>query len=89
MVIQITRALPPVPQVPSSLCPGVTGFHQLHSYVSVRRCSPVLDAQLVAFVLNQEANTTGILLTIDNPIEYIVTLTSVPPFPVICPDTIR
>ena len=49
----------------------------------------MLDAQLVAFVLNQEANTTGILLTIDNPIEYIVTLTSVPPFPVICPDTIR
>jgi hypothetical protein len=39
--------------------------------------------------LNQEANTTGVLLTIDSPLEYIVGLTYLPPFPVICPGTIR
>jgi hypothetical protein len=91
MVVQITRSFPPVSQVPSTLCPAVTGFHQPYSYVSVRQCSPVLDTQLVPFVLtlNQEAITTGMLLTIDNPIQYIVRLTSVPPFPVISPDTIR
>ena len=65
------RAFPPVSQVQSTLYQGVIGFHQLYFYVPVKRRSPVLDAQLVPFVLNQEANTTGILLTIDNPIEYI------------------
>jgi hypothetical protein len=40
-------------------------------------------------LLNQEVNTTGVLLTIDSPIQYIVRLTSLPPFPAICPDTIR
>jgi hypothetical protein len=47
MVVQITRAFPPVTQVRSTLCPGVTDFHLLYFYVSVRRCSPVLGAQLV------------------------------------------
>ena len=46
----ITRVFPPVSQVPSALCPGMTGFHQLYSYGSVRRCSPVLGAQLVPSV---------------------------------------
>ena len=31
--------------------------------------------------LNQEANTTGVLLTIESPVECIVTLTCLPPFP--------
>ena len=83
------RAFPPVSQVQSTLYQGVIGFHQLYFYVPVKRRSPVLDAQLVMFVLNQEANTTGILLTIDTPIQYIVRLISLPPFPVICPGTIR
>jgi hypothetical protein len=39
--------------------------------------------------LNQVANTTGIVLTIDHPIQYIVKLTSVPPFPATCPGTFR
>jgi hypothetical protein len=75
--------------VQSALYQGVIGFHQPYYYVSIKRRSPVLNAQLVTFVLNQEANTTGILLTIDNPIQYIVRLTYLPSFPVICPDTIR
>ena len=46
----ITRVFPSVSQVPSALCPGVTGFHQLSLYGSVRRCFPVLDAQRVPSV---------------------------------------
>jgi hypothetical protein len=46
----ITRVFPSVSQVPSVLCPGVSGFHQLYSSGSVRRCSPVQDAQLVPSV---------------------------------------
>jgi hypothetical protein len=73
------------------LCPGVTGFHLLYFSVSVRRCSPVLDAQLVPSVpeLNLEARTTGVLLTIDNLVACYVMLTSLPPFPAACPGTIR
>ena len=53
--------------------------------------SPVLDTQLVPFVLtlNQEANTTGALLSIESPVEYTLRLTYLPPFPAICPGTIR
>ncbi len=50
MVVQITRSFLPVTQVPSTLCPGVTGFHLLYFSVSVRQCSPVLDAQRVPSV---------------------------------------
>ena len=46
----ITRVFPPDSHVSSALCPGVTGFHQLSSYGSVRRCSPVQDAQRVSSV---------------------------------------
>jgi hypothetical protein len=46
MVVQITTAFPDVPQVQSSFCPGVTGFHLLCCCVSVRRCSAVLVTQL-------------------------------------------
>jgi hypothetical protein len=50
MIDAITRVFPPVSQVQSALCPGVTGLHLLYSYGSVRRCSPVLGAQLVPSV---------------------------------------
>jgi hypothetical protein len=50
---------------------------------------PCAANYLVPSILNQEAKTSHVLLTIDNPIQYIVRLTSLPPFPVICPDTIR
>jgi hypothetical protein len=49
----------------------------------------MLNLQRPFLTLNQEALTTGVLLTIDHPIEYIVKLTSLPPFPVICPGAIR
>ena len=39
--------------------------------------------------LNQEANTTGALLSIDSPVEYTVRLTSLPPFPATCPGALR
>lgn len=50
MIDSITRVFPPVSQVQSALCPSVTGFHQLYSYGSVRRCSPVLGTQRVPSV---------------------------------------
>ncbi len=39
--------------------------------------------------LHQEANTTGVLLTIDHLVACYAMLTSLPPFPAICPGTIR
>ena len=39
--------------------------------------------------LNQEANTTGALLSIDSPVEYTVRLTYLPPFPATYPGAIR
>ena len=50
IIDSIKRVFPPVSQVQSALCPGVTGFHLLYFSVSVRRCSPVLDAQRVPSV---------------------------------------
>src|SRR5258708_11386369 len=50
MVVQITTAVPSVPQVQSALCPGVTGLHLLCCCVSVRRCSAVLVPQLLTSV---------------------------------------
>jgi hypothetical protein len=88
MVVQITRSFPPGSQVPSTLCPGVTGFHQLY-YVSVSRRSLCRVLKLYHPFPNQQAHTTGALLTIDHPNEYIVRLTSLPPFSVICPGAIR
>ena len=49
----------------------------------------VLNVYHPFLTLNQEANTTGVLLTIDNPVECIVRLTYLPPFPATCPGTIR
>ena len=50
IVVQITTVFPSAPQMQSAFCPGVTGFHLLYFYASVRKCSPVLDAQLVPSV---------------------------------------
>jgi len=50
MVVQITTAFPSVPQVPSALCPGVTGPHLLYCSVSRRKCSLVLVPQLATTV---------------------------------------
>jgi hypothetical protein len=50
---------------------------------------PVLGTQLVPSALNQEANTIGVLLSIDSPVEYTVRLTHLPPFPATCPGAIR
>ncbi len=50
MLDSITRVFPPVSQVLSALCPGMTGFQQLSSYRSVRRCSPWLGTQRVPSV---------------------------------------
>jgi hypothetical protein len=58
MDVQITRSFPPVTQVPSTLGPGVIGFHLLYFSVSVRQCSPVLDAQLVPSVPDTESGST-------------------------------
>jgi hypothetical protein len=49
----------------------------------------MLNLQHPFLTLDQEANTTGVLLTIDTPVEYILRLTSVPPFPASCPGAIR
>jgi hypothetical protein len=85
----ITRVFPPVSHVSSALCPGVTGFHQLSSYGSVRRCSPVQDAQRVSFVPESGSQHDWPLLSIDSPAEYTVRFTSLPPFPATCPGAIR
>jgi hypothetical protein len=63
-------------------------FYHLYS-VSVGHRSLCWVLQLYQPFPNQKANTTEVLLTIESPVEYIVRLTSVPPFPVICPGTIR
>jgi hypothetical protein len=92
MLVQITRSFPPVPQVPSTLCPAVTGFPPaLFLCVSqaVFSCAGCSTGTHPFLMLNQEAHTAGVLLTIAHPVEHIVTLTSVPPFPIICPGVIR
>ena len=92
MVVQITRAFPPISQVQSTLCPAVTGFSPaLFLCVSqaVFSCAGCSTGARPFLMLNQEAHTAGVLLTIDNPIEYILRLTSVPPFPASCPGAIR
>lgn len=92
MIDSITRVFPPVSQMQSASCPSVTGFHPLSTPMG--QSSGVLLCWMLNLyhpflTLNQEANMTGVLLTIDSPIQYIVRLTSLPPFPAICPDTIR
>ena len=76
MRISITRVFPSVSQVPSVLCPGVNGFHQLYSLGSVRRCSPVLSTQRVPTVPKiRKPTRLSALLSIDSPVEYTVRLT--------------
>ena len=84
MVVQITTVFPSIPHMQSASCPGVvTGLHILYCHVSVTLC------WLLASGPDQEAHTTGVLLTIGNTIEYILRLTYVPPFPASCPGPIR
>ena len=92
MVVQITRAFPPISQVQSTLCPAATGFSPaLFLCVSqaVFSCAGCSTGTHPFLKLNQEANTTGALLMIESPVEYTVRLTSVPPFPATCPGAIR
>jgi hypothetical protein len=68
MVVQIITAFPPVPQVQSAFCPGVTALHLL--------CwLPTLQHPF----LNREANTAGVLITNADTVECVVNRTRCPP----------
>ena len=76
MVVQITTDFLPVPQVPSAFCPGATGLHLMYCFVPVKRCWLL---HLQHPFLNQQANTTALLNTIDSTVECVVMRSIFPP----------
>jgi hypothetical protein len=78
MVVQITTAFPSVPQVQSALCPGVTGITCSTAVCQGGGVALCWFLNLHHPFLNQEANTTGVLLTIDGTIVCVLRHTGFP-----------